>query len=395
MNAALLSSWTAALFLAAALFSHTVALRLVLLVLGTGCVIATLVRRPPSVGFLPPLWFPYALWAGWAVLSVAWSVNPEGSVKEVRNEILYCGLAFWLCYVGAQARNSVMVIQAVLALAVVGVCALALFHFGQGFVAYSAGWHGGAGNLSSMVLTLMPCVVLAAAYGHKVGWSRRRLSLAWMLIGLLFVAAYTSLNRTVWLAFALQFVVIALMTGPRFGIAEDVRARVATACAAFAFIIAGTAMTVHVGEERLAMGNVPFWQDPRLSIWPEVVNRVADQPVLGYGFGRGLLSHELRSTLQIDVAWHSHNLFLDTLLQLGAPGLVLLLLLVGSTLWRGWQLSRRADRAAAACGIALIAVVVGMLVRNMTDVLWVRQNALLYWGVIGVLLAWGRARARA
>jgi hypothetical protein len=40
--------------------------------------------------------------------------------------------------------------------------------------------------------------------------------------------------------------------------------------------------------------------------------------------------------------------------------------------------------------MALIAVVVGMVIRNSTDTLLVRQNALLYWGVVGVLLAWGR-----
>ena len=48
----------------------------------------------------------------------------------------------------------------------------------------------------------------------------------------------------------------------------------------------------------------------------------------------------------------------------------------------------------AACGTALVAVVAGMLVRNMTDVLWVRQNSLLYWGVVGVLLAWGEVRRK-
>jgi len=40
-------------------------------------------------------------------------------------------------------------------------------------------------------------------------------------------------------------------------------------------------------------------------------------------------------------------------------------------------------------------VVVGMLTRNMTDVLWVRQNSLLYWGVVGTLLGWGQVRRRA
>jgi hypothetical protein len=44
---------------------------------------------------------------------------------------------------------------------------------------------------------------------------------------------------------------------------------------------------------------------------------------------------------------------------------------------------------AAACGIAVIGVVAGMLMRNMTDTLWVRHNALLYWAVLGVLFAWG------
>jgi hypothetical protein len=39
--------------------------------------------------------------------------------------------------------------------------------------------------------------------------------------------------------------------------------------------------------------------------------------------------------------------------------------------------------------MALLGVLAGMLVRNMTDSLLVRQNALLFWGVSGVLLAWG------
>jgi hypothetical protein len=36
-----------------------------------------------------------------------------------------------------------------------------------------------------------------------------------------------------------------------------------------------------------------------------------------------------------------------------------------------------------------------MLVRNMTDVLWVRQAALLYWGTAGFLLGYGTSADRA
>jgi O-antigen ligase len=83
-------------------------------------------------------------------------------------------------------------------------------------------------------------------------------------------------------------------------------------------------------------------------------------------------------------------MFLDVAIQLGLPGVVLLAVLLGATLRQAWNLFRDPDPAAAACGIALAAVVAGVIARNMTDMLWVRQNALLYWGTVGVLLGLGR-----
>jgi O-antigen ligase len=68
------------------------------------------------------------------------------------------------------------------------------------------------------------------------------------------------------------------------------------------------------------------------------------------------------------------------------PGLLLLLVLLGAIVREAWRLARGPDDWALACGVALLAVVAGMLVRNMTDTLLVRQNALLYWGTVGALL---------
>jgi O-antigen ligase len=110
-----------------------------------------------------------------------------------------------------------------------------------------------------------------------------------------------------------------------------------------------------------------------------------------------MLRVDLKSELEKPQLWHAHNLFLDTALQVGLPGVVLLLLLLAAMFRQGWLLALDPSPRAMACGIAVLAVLVGMLVRNMTDVLLVRQNALLFWGVVGVLLAWGapqRAAAR-
>jgi O-antigen ligase len=153
-------------------------------------------------------------------------------------------------------------------------------------------------------------------------------------------------------------------------------------------------MTIHVQTERESLGARVMEEDPRLALWREVAGKIEQRPWTGYGFGRGMLRVELRDELKVAQLWHAHNLFLDTALQLGVPGVVLLLALLAATLREGWRLARDPSPAAMACGIAVVAVLVGMLVRNMTDVLLVRQNALLYWGVMGVLLAWG-AKSRA
>src|SRR6266851_7738532 len=153
-----LSAWTIAFFIAAVLFSHTVALRLLLLLLSLGLVSAAIAKDRSSIRILPPVWITFALWAAWAGLSLTWSLEPERSLKEFQNEIGYAALAFWVCYVGAQSRNAARVILPVVAAAAVLVCLVALYYYPQGL---GEGWHDGPGNLSSALLTMMPCVLMA------------------------------------------------------------------------------------------------------------------------------------------------------------------------------------------------------------------------------------------
>jgi len=106
-----------------------------------------------------------------------------------------------------------------------------------------------------------------------------------------------------------------------------------------------------------------------------------------------MLRAALRKDLNDGSLWHSHNLALDAALQSGLIGVALLGALLLLTLRRGWRDSHSDDAAAAACGAAVVAVVVGLVMRNMTDYLWVRQNALLYWGIVGGLLGLAAAQA--
>jgi O-antigen ligase len=383
MNSASLAAWSAALFLGTTLFSHTVALRLILGGLAGLLCLISLLRERDGVSKLPPIWLPFLLWAAWSAASLAWSMEPERSEKELRNEVIYTGIALWTCYVAAQARGAARVFLPVLAAAAMALCALALYHFRQGLESYATGLHAGPGNLSTALITLLPCGVMGAWYGSRAGWPRTAL---WgsVFVGLLLAAAYTTLNRTVWIAFGVQLLLIGAFLASRHRLLAAVRGRQIAAALAIGLLAATAFATLHIQEQRS-----DILRDQRLMLWPEVVQYIEQRPLTGYGFGRGLLRKSLDQDFNNDLLWHAHNIFLDTALQLGLPGVVLFILVLLATLREGWRLARAPDARAAACGIALLAVLAGMVVRNSTDTLLVRQNALLYWGVVGILLGWG------
>jgi O-antigen ligase len=389
MNPASLAAGSAALFLATALFAHTVAARLLLLAFGALCCAAALVKDRRALSALPPVWLPFLLWAAWCAASLLWSQEPARSLKEFRNEAVYPALAFWACYVAAQARAAPRLVLPALAAAAILVCAVALYNFQRDPIFYNEGWHGGSGNFSSALITLMPCVLAAGWYFHGRG---RRSAPLWAaaLAALLLAGAYTTLNRTIWIAFALQLVLVGGLLALRGRRPGNERMLRIGAIAAAGLVAASVIMTYRVQLERSARDDVEVTRDPRPHIWAEVLERVEERPLTGYGFGRGLLRHALNEEFRNPLLWHAHNLFLDMALQAGLPGLLLFLLLLGALLREGWRMARAPDAAAAACGIALVTLIAGMVVRNMTDTLLVRQNALFFWGIAGMLLAWGR-----
>ena len=393
MSLATALSWIAALFLSASLFAHTVALRLALLVVGA--VLATVFawRNRADTRLLPPIWLAFLLWAAWAWLSVVWSIEPERTLKELRNEIVYTGAALWVCFVAAQAANATRIVIPVVGAAAAAVMAIGLHDYSIGWEHYLGGLHGGPGDHSSALLTLMPCVVMTAWYGGRAGWRLRTHLPLWILGLLMLVSAYCTLNRTVWIGLGLEILLVgALLTvHARTPVSWSTRTKLVSGLVAVAIVIGAAIALSAVQIKREAVGGKSLATDTRLALWPEIVERIGERPLTGYGFGRGLLRQPLQAEFRdLDaMLWHAHNMFLEQLLQLGVPGLALFLVLLAAVLREGWRAARDRSDSRAACGIALIAVVAGMLVRNMTDTLFVRQNALLFWGVAGTLLAWG------
>ncbi|MBI1942744.1 MAG: O-antigen ligase family protein [Betaproteobacteria bacterium] len=400
MNLVTPAAWCAALFLAATLFSHTVALRLLLLFAGIALVIAAALRArlrgaEPGIVFAPPLLLPFALWAAWAALSTLWTLDPAITRKELQNEIGYAFLAYWLCFAGAQAAGSARVLLGIVGLGALAVCALALYAVWLALSGTLGSLYGGPGAFASTLLILFPSTLMLAWYAMRKNWHRALVGLAVALLAIYALAGYAVQSRILWVALAAQIVLftLLLLRRPPASSVSGRRAKLLVVSLASLAVAGAIAMEIRVHGERVAAAPGEASRDVRIALWQSVLGRIAERPLMGSGFGRGMARHELREELANRFVWHSHNQFLDTALQLGWTGLALLVLLLGWTIWLGWKVARSADDLAFACGAALVAVVVGMTIRNMTDVLWVRQSALLYWGVVGVLLAWGTRAA--
>ncbi|HEY7240780.1 MAG TPA: O-antigen ligase family protein [Burkholderiales bacterium] len=393
-------AWIAAMFLATSLFAHTVTFRLVLLIVGAALAGVTVWRNRSDTRLLPPILLPFLLWAGWAWLSVVWSIEPERTLKELRNEIVYTGLALWVCFVAAQVANAARIVIPVVGAAAAAVMAIGLRDYSIGWERYVVGLHGGPGDHSSALLTLAPCVAMTAWYAWRTG-SRVVIQLpVWILALLIPASAYCTLNRTVWIGLGVEVLLIGLLIRLRQRESMrrpwSARAKVASGLVAVA-VVGGAAVTLdEIQAKREAVGGTTLAADHRLLLWPEIFELIDQRPLTGYGFGRGLLRRPLRAEFgTVDgQLWHAHNTFLEQLIQLGVPGLALFVLLLAAILREGWRLTLDASDFRTACGIALIGVLAGMLVRNMTDTLFVRGNSLLFWGVTGTLLGLAIVRRR-
>jgi O-antigen ligase len=135
-------------------------------------------------------------------------------------------------------------------------------------------------------------------------------------------------------------------------------------------------------------GGLPLPEDPRARPYEVVM----EQPLVGAGFGRESMKKAYPDLVPADppmsLMWHPHNVLLNYGVAMGVPGVVvLLLLLTGFAVTYGQQLrsANEQDRLIAAAGIILIT---GVVVRNMTNDLFLRDGALLFWALNGALLGY-------
>ncbi len=386
--------WPAALpfivFVAILPFRGTVTVRLACLAVA-GLIVAVSWRRlaPPA---LPCRWT-IALWAAVALGSLLAAVDPAYSVREIRSEVGYALVAFvaFLAWTGSERRLRLACLAVLVGLkAAISSSALLGAYLRNGVWPAEA-YYGDVGRVSSYLVTVGPVL------GLTVALFGRRHPARWLVgLGVPFLAvALLCAERALWPALGVQAAAVCVWAW---------RGR-AVAVGPLRLALAGLLVLGLVGggvyaSERYRTGGDPqspmaMENDSRPRVWKKVGEEILEHPWTGAGFGRAVMSRAYPGLLPADeseVFWHPHNLVLTYGISAGVPGMVAVLALFGSLAWRFWRLARRGEPLVRLAGLAGTAMVAGVLARNMANDFFVRDGALLFWALAGMLFGYALRR---
>lgn len=297
-------------------------------------------RLPAAVG----------LFTTWAVVSWSWSAAPDGSVFALVSLVaavitgVGAGLVLTLGQIGGTALGVVKIVVVATLLSVVLFPAWATAPPPLDPV---AGWHGlfthknGLGAF--LVLAFIALALLPTR--HRFAWLAA--------VGILLIGSQSSTAVAICALIAVVLVLRSVLVGTRSPAART--AVMGSTATLLVGLVLATTQRPELALDALGRGST---LSGRTEIWSAVARRVSERPLVGWGWG-GVWRDGTEPTLSIwrearFEAFYAHNGYLDVLLQVGAVGLVLLLVALIRIVWHlRSQLGRSAPMWATLTALAL------------------------------------------
>jgi putative inorganic carbon (hco3(-)) transporter len=122
----------------------------------------------------------------------------------------------------------------------------------------------------------------------------------------------------------------------------------------------------------------------RLALWESTVAMIGDYPWLGVGWGAYWLVYPEYDFFVLDAGtkiFHAHNMYLHIAAEIGLPGLVTFLAILGGHAYSAFVLVRRAtDRWTTGLMLGIFAALLAIAIGGFTDyVLYSIQTAMFFW----------------
>jgi O-antigen ligase len=376
--------------------AHTIALRnlafLALLVL----TLALLLERKEMPQF--PLWRAWLAYATVGLIAVFLGFDPEASMREFRTEFLYCYTMLLIGSIWGKQFASFKAFALLLAAANLVLVSSAFMFAGLAMTFDSVmrvpaiAYAGLDNNWILMVIFLNVWLVI-------VLWQEKKRVLPLVLVGLLGLDIWAMLvgyNRQAWVALGIGMASWSLsMLYQKFSWWRVLAIACGLGIVVLLFSIQLHRRTIlevpasmHAAGETSAIeeARVALGKDQRWELWRFSLEKIAARPLVGSGPGRDVFRKLYPEFHPDDVnLWHAHNMILNKGIQMGIPG-ILTFLFLWFALAREMLRYARKSQASGSLAVAGLSIIGTVFVKNMTDDFFVRNTALMFWLIMGLVL---------
>ncbi len=326
------------------------------------------------------------LWAaliGLAALSVNWSVAPDLTLSAIKKELLYPLFAFGIFYLCCQ--QSTLQNYTIIGLGI-GYTALLFLsiNFKLGLIKGGSDYYLMVGDTSTLI-TLAVCVFCSICI------SNRRLWILLLALTGLAVSGYSlSLIQNRMAIICVGFVAAFFSLVVLFDVVKCRKQRGLVLILIPILLAVSTLTALNMKQSGNISEVTALKKDPRANtLWPFYLSQYDRAPHRGFGYGYSIpgqaLSDEMPENFNSNYRLHAHNVLLNRYLQLGWPGLLLFMALYGWLIYRMVLLCKQPEnRHLGLLGISLTLV---FFLKSMTDDFFIRNNIIIFWALMGLILA--------
>lgn len=325
---------------------------------------------------------PIGLFLVWVLVTIPWATDPVYSFHEWRKTIAQILIFYFVINTVKNDDQIAKVIMGAVA-GTVGLSLLESWHF------WSKGWslldmavRGGERSGSSQwlsVYSVMGLPLLLFGIRKSSSWITR--SGFWFCLGTTLLGLFVSHTRGAWVAVSVQTVVYFCLRFFRQGWVALMGGILAVSMVFVTLFLPGPHQDLFYASSFANSSSMHV----RFNTWALTSQDISDHPFLGLGFGKHSFA-KAHADLPGNVHNHIHNAFLSKAVQIGVPGCMFFIAIFGILIKRAHNLYcifRTDDRGQLALGILLM--IVGVIVRNLFDDLFLGTVAYLFWLVSGLL----------
>ncbi len=326
----------------------------------------------------------------WAGLSLLWTAD----FHESLNSVIALGKQIFLFYLAATTVKTmdqfVKILCAFLvAMFIIDIYAVTDFFTRGGSLLNRSVRAGSFASLDYNLLTCLIVIFLPLGFIFGITVDSKKIKNALTLFSLIsLLALFLGYTRAGWITIAIQLLIFGwlysrrifnLILGGLFGL-------LLILLLALPLVQQYNAQIVET-QKKLFADTLDLRNfELRVEVWKFGFSQIKNHPLLGHGFGKEIFSKLYYDTEIIKNTSHMHNTLIETLFEIGIPGLLLLILCFWKILSRSYDLYKTSDDSFINLyAIFMITMVSGFLFKNFFDHMFVGNIAEIFWILAGLL----------